>query len=113
MALNAAFMPRGNNRTTSIAVTAAAQTLNTAANSTPAQIGANDTNYLLTNIGANVVFIELSPAAPAAAAAATVANSIPLLPNSQEIVSGPPNAQLSVIAGAVGNSIYVTPGEGI
>jgi hypothetical protein len=112
MALNAALMPRGNNRTTNGAVTAVASTINTAANSSAAQQGANDTNYLLTNIGANVVFIEFSQAAPAAVAAATVANSIPLLPNSQEIMSGPPNAQLSVIAGAAGNTVYVTPGEG-
>lgn len=111
MAMNSAFMPRGNNRTTNLAVTAAAQTLNTAANSTTAQQGANDTNYLITNIGAAVSFIEFSPAAPAAVAPAVVATSIPLLPNSQEIMSGPPNAQVSVI-GTAGNTVYVTPGEG-
>jgi hypothetical protein len=111
MALNAAFMPRGNNRTTSIAVTAASQTLNTAANSSAAAQGAADTNYVVTNIGANTVFLELGLAGTVPVAA--VATSMPILPNSQFVLSGPPNAVAAVIAGATGNTIYFTPGEGI
>jgi hypothetical protein len=110
--MGSAFMPRGNNRTTSIAVTAAAQTLNTAANSNAAQQAAGDTNYLISNVGSQTVFFEFSLAG-GAVAAATVGNSTPVLPNSQAIYSGPPNAQISVIAGAVGSSLYCTPGEGI
>lgn len=63
------------------------------------------------NVGANVVFMEQ---VESAATAATVAASVPILPNTVEVFTFP-NDKIGVafISASAGNTVYVTPGEGL
>jgi hypothetical protein len=101
-----AFAPRKVNLTQNIAVTASNLTL------TMTQItGVNDINFRLVNSGANVIFLEFGAAGSSPVAA--LATSMPMLPNTVESFTGPPGTVIAVIAGATGNTLYVTPGEGL
>jgi hypothetical protein len=101
-----AFAPRRVNLTQNIAVTASSTTL------AMIQItGTSDINYRLVNSGANVIFIEFG--ATGTTPVAALATSMPMLPNTVESFTGPPGTVIAVIASAVGNTLYVTPGEGL
>ncbi len=63
------------------------------------------------NVGANVIFIEQ---VEAAATAASVTTSVPILPNTVEVFTFPNDKiGVAVIAAATGNTVYITPGEGL
>jgi hypothetical protein len=101
-----AFNPRVTNRTVNLAVTASSTTVSTIPTG-GAQVA--DCNYRIANIGTNVVFIEIGVGTPTAA----LATSMPLLPNAVESFTGPPGATIAAIAASTGNTIYITPGEGL
>jgi hypothetical protein len=101
-----AFAPRKVNLTQNIAVTASSATL------AMTQItGVNDINFRLVNSGANVIFIEFG--ATGTTPTAALATSMPMLPNTVESFTGPPGTVIAVISAATGNTLYVTPGEGL
>ncbi len=65
----------------------------------------------IVNVGTNVIFVE---PVENAATAASVTTSIPILPNTVEIFTFPNDKiGLAVISGTAGNTVYVTPGEGL
>jgi hypothetical protein len=104
-----AFYPQGN--TVNQAVTASTANFQVPGN-------ANQTSYLFTNVGANTVFFAFGTTTPGSnPAASTVTVSAttgtPLLPNTAQTFSGPANAWVAVIAAATGNTLYVTPGDGL
>jgi len=68
------------------------------------------TNYLCTNIGTNTVFIAFGSTSGVTALTTT---GCPLLGNSAQMFTGPPNAWVAAIAGSTGNTLYITPGEGL
>lgn len=104
MSLTSAFNPNSGT-TVSLAV------LTTSA-AVPAPAVTNLANYRFTNIGANTIFLQFAPAG-AAAPVAVAATSMPMAPNSVEVFTLPPNTQVAAIAAATGNTLYVTPGEGL
>lgn len=74
--------------------------------------------YLLTNIGSVPVFVGFSPLSAAAAGAnaviptATPTTVYPLLPGTQIVFSGPPDAWFTGITSSGTAIVYVTPGYG-
>lgn len=63
------------------------------------------------NVGANVIFIEQ---VESAATAASVTTSVPMLPNTVEVFTFPNDkVGVAVISAATGNTVYITPGEGL
>lgn len=88
-------IPQG---TVSIAVTAASQDLT---------ISPGKGDLMLTNIGTQTIFFKYD------SGGASVSTDTPLLANSQAVFSIPPGvATIAVIAGAVGSTLYATPGNG-
>ena len=86
--------------TVNVAVTGTAQTL------TPTPPATNvDATVRLANIGTQTVFVNFQ-------ATATTANGIPILANSVEVFALGAAASLSVIAAAVGSTLYATTGMG-
>lgn len=102
MQQNYPFQPAGGvSSTTNIAVTASSQQL------TLPSIGADGGSLVLTNIGTQTVFIAYG------SVTASVSTSMPLLPNSSQVISIPGGvSQLSVIAAATGSTLYATAGQG-
>jgi hypothetical protein len=97
-------------------VTATSQVINAAV--TPPSGYANTMEqYMFTVIGSQPVFITSGPAGstPVAVIPATGASGlgIPILPNSQTIMSFASGTVISCIAAAVGSTIYMTPGAGV
>lgn len=91
-----------------ITVTASVTTTTLATGMT-AKAAQNAECYLFTNSGANTVFFSWTNAN------VTTSNGTPVLPNTAQTFKGPPvaNATLYVIAAATGNTLFVTPGEGL
>ena len=98
----AAFSPEPGNAAKNIAVTASSTTVSVPSGTL--------FQYMLTNVGANAIYFEMGIAGSTPVASTTT--SAELLPNSQVIVTGPPNAVFAVIAGATGNTLNIVPGEG-
>lgn len=74
---------------------------------TPAGIGTRSVR--LFNSGTNVIFVNFGDTT----VTATVANSMPMLPNSVETFYFHNDwTTIAVIAGATGNTLYATMGEG-
>lgn len=100
-----AFRPLGNNRTVSIAVTNASQSLTIP-----------DTPYgtravRIVNLGTDTIFIEFQETATAAA----VATSMPMIANTVEVFTLPNDKLTIKVIGAAGglSTMYVTYGEGL
>lgn len=95
------FMSQG---TTNVAVTASAQTL---ALSTFTVTGATQKQVVLTNVGTQTVFLRWD------ATPVTLTNGLPVLANSQIVVSMP-NAvtATTVISASTGSTLYATVGAG-
>jgi hypothetical protein len=73
----------------------------------PATVGTRTVRIF--NSGTNIVFINFGPST----AIATLANSMPMLPNSVETFYFHNDWTLvAAIAGATGNTLYITAGEG-
>lgn len=116
MSLQAAFLPLGP--TANVAVSASAQTIAAASlqPAAPQSTPVNANAYRMVNSGTVPVFwlygdpTVLGPNGTLPPTV-TLANGIPMFPNSAETFSGPPNAAVQVI-GASGSTFYVTPGEG-
>lgn len=98
-----AFAPQGDTKNATVTTTAATITLDASA--------LHADSLRLTNVGTQAVFVEISSAATAKAA--TVASSMPILPNSALIVTAARSTFVSVIATATGSALYVTPGTGV
>ena len=96
-----AFQPGAPNVTVNLAV-------GVGSTNVAAKNGPTSTLRLL-NSGANVVFVEIHTAAQTA----SLTTSMPMLPNSVETFNAPQNAIVSAIAGATGNTLYITPGDGL
>ncbi len=63
------------------------------------------------NVGTNVIFIEQ---VESAATAASLTTGIPVLPNTVEVFTYPNDkVGIAVISASAGNTVYVTPGEGL
>ena len=62
------------------------------------------------NVGTQTVFVEFS--SDGVTPTATLAASIPILPNTSLIVTNPRTSNVAAIAGATGSTLYVTPGIG-
>lgn len=70
--------------------------------------------YYVVNNGANFAYFTFFPAGtPAANITTSVATGVPLLPNSAQTFSGPPNGFMAVIAGTAGNTMLIVGGEGV
>ena len=84
---------------------------------TPVQVTNNTlggNQYRIINNGSVTVFLGFSSsAATAAANAANVATSLPLLPNTDEILTFTPNAYFTGKTTSGTAVIYVTPGDGL
>lgn len=102
-----AFRPDLQDGTSNIAVTAVNQVIVPAPDANQ-----NEVAFRIANIGTQVIFI-LVAARGQPSPVATVANGIPILANTVETLTLPPNPQIGVIAGATGSTMYVTPGEGV
>lgn len=103
-----AFLPTGP--TVNIAVSGTAQNLvlptATSTGLTANQVATLSQNVVLTNVGTQTVFFRVG-------ATATVSNAMPLLPNSQVVISVPSSgATASVIAATTGSTLYATVGYG-
>ncbi len=75
----------------------------------------NASNYLLTNVGTQTVWVVMSATSPGAAVIpvpGTPQNAIPILPNTYKVVAGSPNAWFVTIAASTGSTLYITPGDG-
>lgn len=110
MSTNAPFTPTGNTVTF------------TAASSAPTPVQAISTTlggnqYRVINSSTQVAFLGLGTTSAAATANAVVASStqscIPLLPNTDEILTFVPNAYFTGITSTSTATIYVTPGDGM
>jgi hypothetical protein len=101
------FYPFRNNLTVNLAV----GTTSSSVSSIPATDTSSRTyQYLITNVGAGVVFIEIGTAENLAASLTT---SVPVLQNTSQVFTGPPGAVIAAIAAATGNTLYITRGEGL
>lgn len=101
-----AFRPLGVNKTFSIAVTAASQTL--VIPDTPFGTRA----LRLVNSGSQLIFVDFLNSGQAGVASVTT--SMPLFPNTVEVFTiGNDIGSMVVIAGAVGSTLYATYGEGL
>lgn len=97
------YLPAGTVNVTVTNSSAAVPTIDSAARMT---------QFRLANVGTQTVFF-LAAAVGQPAPTATVANGVPLLPNTVETFTLPPNAQIAAIAAAGGSVLYVTAGEGM
>lgn len=97
------FQP-GPDATVTTAITGTAQTI------TVSTTGRNMA-YRFANIGTQTIYFLVYPSG-ATVTAVTAATGIPMLANTVEMFTLPPNAQVSVIAGSTGSTLSITPGEG-
>lgn len=89
--------------TTNLAVTASAQNL-----TLPAAALQATRQIVLTTVGTQVVFVRCD------GATSTASNAMPLLPNSQILVTvGSGATTCSAIAAATGSTVYATAGSGV
>lgn len=99
-----AFRPQGVNNTVNLAVTAASQLLaipNTAQGTRALRI---------VNSGTQTVFLDFVTTTGTAVAT----TSMPMLSNTAEVFTfGNDITHVAAIAGGVGSTIYITPGEGL
>lgn len=104
VALSAFSAPFAPLDTTNLAVTGTAQNLTL---STERVANTFQRQVVLTNIGTQTVFFRHD------GTTATVANGMPLIANSQVVLTLPYSTNaLSAIAGAVGSTLYATVGAG-
>jgi hypothetical protein len=100
-----AFRPLGNSKTVNVVTTTASAFLQV-----PDTLGTRSVRIV--NSGTDITFIEFTPGP--FGVAATVAASMPMLPNTVEVFLLQNDlAYLKVIGVAGGNTIYVTYGEGL
>ena len=109
MSVNAPFTPTGNTVTL------------TAANPAPTPVQVNGNNgwsnqYRILNSGSNIAFLGFGANASVATAGATapgtgLANCIPLLPGTDEIITFQGGAYFTANA-SVSTVLYITPGDG-
>jgi hypothetical protein len=100
MANFAAFQPQG-----------APVNITVTASSGGSQVtGDNAIQYRFVNNGTNVIYWL---AAQGALPTVTTSNGIAMLPNTVEVFTLSPNAFIATIAVATGNTLQVTPGEGV
>lgn len=103
---------RQTGATVSVAVTATAQSLTLPVSTAFARTGDAITpnlsaQVLVTNVGTQTIFLRFD------GVTATVANAAPVLSNARAVFSVPPNSTaISVIGGATGSTVYLTPGVG-
>ncbi len=93
----------------------AAITVGTAASSVQAPalaggVAGSQSQYLLTNVGSQVVWVSVVGAA-AIPVPGTNTASFPITAGTQSILTLPTGATLSVIAAATGSTLYVTQGS--
>lgn len=101
MANNVPFQPQG----ASVNITVGVASAGAQVTSTVSAV-----QYRFVNSGANGIYWL---AAQGALPTVTAANGIMMLPNTVEVFTLPPNAFIATIAGATGNTLQVTPGEGV
>ncbi|MGY6240550.1 hypothetical protein [Burkholderia ambifaria] len=102
MQQNYPFQPRGGaTGSVSLAVTASAQNMGLPVDAVEGG------SIRMVNIGTQAVYFSFG-------GTATVANSMPILPNTEKTFSIPPGTTaISAIAGATGSTLYATLGDGI
>ena len=93
----------------------AAATVNVAVTATSASVAlpaaADYADTLrLVNVGTQTIFVEVSSGA--AAATATSASSLPMLPNTELVIEAPRSKFVSAVAAATGSTLYATAGIG-
>ena len=99
-----AFRPQGINNTVNVAVTTTSQLL--AIPNTP--LGTR--SLRIVNSGTQNIFLDFVTTTGTSVAT----TSMPMLPGSIEVFTfGNDITHIAVIAGAVGSTIYITPGEGL
>lgn len=99
MNLISAFQPIGSGATANVVVGIAA--LSIALPNLASDMGI----VRLVNVGTQVVFVSFT-------GAATLATSMPILPNTEEFITFPASYTISAIAGAIGSTLYATFGNG-
>ena len=101
-----AFRPLSNNKTVSIAVTTANQTL------VIPDVPFGTRALRMVNTGSQIVFIDFVKSG--LTGVATVTTSIPVLPNTVEVFTFGNNiGSMVVVAPATGSTLYITYGEGL
>lgn len=93
----------GTSPTISITVTG------TASASTAADTSGAWTQYRLVNSGSNITYIAIGSSTDTPVA---TTSHMPMLGNTVEVFTAQPNANFSAI-GTTGNTLYITPGEGL
>jgi len=100
-----AFRPLGNNKSFGIVTTAVS------AGVTLPDVPFGTRAFRIVNSGSDMTFIEFSFTGGAAAATTT---SMPMLPNTVEVFTVTNDQTIiRVIGAAGGNTLYITPGEGL
>jgi hypothetical protein len=89
----------------------------TATSSTAVQATGNQaSDYLLTNVGTQVVWASYSQAASIGAVVIPVPGTpqaaIPIQANSSRVISAGPNSYFVTIAASTGSTLFITPGDG-
>ena len=90
---------------------ATTQALTVGTSETHVTSDAGSTSVRLVNDGSNVVFVAFGSAAAIPLAGAP-ASGFPMIPNTAETFSVPGGTEISVIAAATGNNLYITSGNG-
>jgi hypothetical protein len=106
------YQPAGRNLSQKVAVGTASTPLAMTALSQ----SANACQYWVENVGVNWIYWEAAGNAAAtgqAAPTASLTTSPGIPPNSVVLITAPPAAQFAFISAATGNTVGVTPGEGI
>ena len=105
------FTPITQTASLAVGTTAASTTLPTVLPS--GQLSGN-VQVLVTNLGANPVYLAWGPGNPAAVVPTpgTLANAVPLPPNSQRIFTLPDGLTIFAIAAATGNVVLFNVGIG-
>ena len=89
----------------------------TGSSSTAVQVTGNQaSDYLMTNVGTQVVWVAYSQSSSIGAVVipvpGTPQNAIPIQAGSSRVISAGPNSYFVTIAAAVGSTLYITPGDG-
>jgi hypothetical protein len=103
------FQPRASNQNPPAGTVNGAVTGSVTQLTLGVENSAAEASVRLVNVGSQTIFWAYGTEA-----GLTVANGVPMLPNTVEVFMLPPNTQtISVIAAATGSTLYATVGDGI
>ena len=86
-------------------------TVGTTSSAVIADTNGNRTQYRIANLGSNTVYFTYGP--PGTTPTASLTTSVAMLGGTVEVFTLPANAVIAAIAAATGNTLNITPGEGL